>query len=320
MLDRGIRHLPVLSATGRVLGVVEDADLVAGGHAHARSSSAPPIARATTREVARGGGGALAAGDRSSCTPRACRRARWRRSARWSWTRSDRRLFELAVAEGEAPPVPFAWFALGSVARREAVPSSDVDSALVWYADDGDPGPALRALAGRVVDGLAACGFAPDPNGAVASRPLFARSAAAWRAAARSWLEDPTQDEGARCSSRWSIDGRPVWGIHTGLSVPDAFADARRHPQLLRLLARFALSLPAADRLPARLRGRALRRAPRPARPQARGHRPDRRPRPLGGHGGRRDERSTRARLRAAADAGTLAADDAATLDGGASS
>ena len=36
--------------------------------------------------------------------------------------RGLRRLFDLAVAEAGEPPVPFAWFALGSVARREAVP------------------------------------------------------------------------------------------------------------------------------------------------------------------------------------------------------
>ena len=47
MLDRGVRHFPVLSATGRVLGVVEDTDLVA---AETRSSFhlRAAIARATT--------------------------------------------------------------------------------------------------------------------------------------------------------------------------------------------------------------------------------------------------------------------------------
>ena len=35
MLDRGFRHFPVVSATGRILGVVEDTDIVA---AQARSS------------------------------------------------------------------------------------------------------------------------------------------------------------------------------------------------------------------------------------------------------------------------------------------
>ena len=35
MLDRGFRHFPVVSATGKILGVIEDLDLVA---AYSRSS------------------------------------------------------------------------------------------------------------------------------------------------------------------------------------------------------------------------------------------------------------------------------------------
>ena len=48
MLDRGIRHLPVVSATGRVLGVVEDADLAAAEartpfHLRAAIARAPSV-------------------------------------------------------------------------------------------------------------------------------------------------------------------------------------------------------------------------------------------------------------------------------------
>ena len=39
-----------------------------------------------------------------------------------------RRALELAEARFEAPTPDFAWLALGSHARREAVPSSDLDS------------------------------------------------------------------------------------------------------------------------------------------------------------------------------------------------
>ena len=49
-----------------------------------------------------------------------------------------RRLAELAVRAAGPPPVPFTWFALGSLARRETVPSSDVDSALAWEGDGGE--------------------------------------------------------------------------------------------------------------------------------------------------------------------------------------
>jgi CBS domain-containing protein len=123
------------------------------------------------------------------------------------------------------------------------VPSSDVDSALVWHAEEEDRelAAALRAIASRVMDGLAACGFPSDRQGAVASRPLFSRSDAAWRAAALSWLENPTQEKALILVSL-IVDGRPVYGIRSGPRVPDTFLDARRNPLLLRLLARFALS------------------------------------------------------------------------------
>ena len=94
-----------------------------------------------------------------------------------------RRLIELAVRDAAILPAPFTWFALGSLARREAVPSSDIDSALAWQDEDADP--AVRAYMARVADavdsGLRACGLQPDSHGATASNPLFARSMGSWR-------------------------------------------------------------------------------------------------------------------------------------------
>ena len=242
MLDRGIRHVPVLSPTGQVVGVIEDSDLVAvatRSSFHLRAA----IARATTLDEL----AAAAAG----LTPTVialhdARVAATDISAIVSVVADalTRRLLDLAIADLGPPPAPFAWIALGSLARREALPSSDVDSALVWYADDDDdPGlrPALLAIAQRVMDGLEACGFRADPQGAVASKPLFARSRRAWQDAARSWLENPTQEKALILVSL-VVDGRLVWGIRTGPPVPDVFRDAHRNPDLLRLLARFALS------------------------------------------------------------------------------
>ena len=238
MLDRCIRHFPVVSATGRVVGVVEDSDLVAvatRSSFHLRAA----IARAeTVADVA------MAA---SALRPAivALHDARVRASdiAAIQSVVADavvRRLLDLTVAEG-APAVPFAWIALGSIARREAMPSSDIDSALVWYSDGDEPREALMALAARVMEGLAACGFKADPKGAIASKPLFARSHAAWKAAVASWLDDPTQEKALILVSL-VVDGRPVWGISSGPPVPESFRDARRRPELLRLLANFALS------------------------------------------------------------------------------
>ena len=170
MLDRGIRHVPVLSTDGR--GRRRARGLGPRRRRDARSFHLrAAIARATTLDEL----AAAAAG----LTPTVialhdARVAATDISAIHSVVTDalTRRLLELAIADLGAPPAPFAWIALGSLARREAVPSSDVDSALVWYADDDDPAlrPALLAIAQHVMDGLEACGFRADPKGAVAVR------------------------------------------------------------------------------------------------------------------------------------------------------
>jgi CBS domain-containing protein len=154
-----------------------------------------------------------------------------------------RRLLELAVAELGAPASEFAWLALGSLARREIVPSSDVDSAIVWFGDEPEARirPQLHSIATRVIEGLAACGLRQDEHGASAGNVVFVRSLASWQHAARGWIEDPTQEKALLLSSVL-VDSRPVWGVHTGTRVSDTFKHAPGNPALLRLLARFALS------------------------------------------------------------------------------
>ena len=241
MLDRGIRHFPVVSSTGEVLGVVEDSDLVA---AERRTSFylRAAIARASTTgelvDAARDLRPTIVALHHARTAPL--------HLAGIHSVVTDaliRRLIELAVAEAGAAPTPFAWLALGSLARREALPGSDVDSAAAWRGEDEDPAILDYALrVGRRVDeGLAACGLRVDPKGTTAGNPLLVRSQASWRRAAQSWLEDPTQEQALILVSV-VVDSRPVWGIRTKVSPAEAFVAARQHPALLRQLARFSLS------------------------------------------------------------------------------
>jgi CBS domain-containing protein len=242
MLDRGIRHFPVLSATGEVLGVVEDADLVA---AETRTSFylRAAIARASTTdelvEAARDLRPTIVALHRARTAPL--------HLAGIHSVVVDaliRRLIDLTVAEVGAAPTPFAWLALGSLARREALPGSDVDSAVAWRGEDEDHPTILDyalKVSRSVDEGLAACGLRVDTKGTTAANPLLVRSLASWRRAAQSWLEDPTQEQALILVSV-VVDSRPVWGIHTGVSLAEGFRDARRHPALLRQLARFSLS------------------------------------------------------------------------------
>jgi len=245
MLERNVHHIPVLSPSGEVLGVVDDGDLVVA------EGRKPLLLR---RAIALAESPADLAAVAAGLTPMIIALHDARVAAEHvAAVRSvvldalTRRLVELAVRDAGDPPVPFTWFALGSLARREAVPSSDVDSALAW--GDDNSGAEARDVAdylGRVTravdEGLQACGMSPDAHGASAADPLFARSLASWHRAVRSLSEDPTQEKALILVSVIT-DSRPVWssrgsatgGLWEARPYPD-------HPYLLRLLARFALS------------------------------------------------------------------------------
>lgn len=137
----------------------------------------------------------------------------------------------------------FTWMALGSNGRREAVLSSDVDSA-VAFADDTTPAQmeAYRAVFREIDAILAAAGLSGDDHGATAHRPAFSRTHAEWRAAARQWLADPVERQGAMMTSLLT-DGRPIHGDPGLSAVALVFRDIREHPGTLRLLLQDALAV-----------------------------------------------------------------------------
>jgi CBS domain-containing protein len=328
MFDRGLRHFPVLNAGGRVVGVVEEVDLVA-----ARTRSSFYLRRRITRAASATELVTVAAELRPMVIALHDARVAAANVMAVYAVCVDaltRRLLELAMADRDPVHAHFAWLALGSQARREALPSSDVDSAIVWFDDEdeqagtgggrngGDAAEAqvrrqLLSLAHDVVSGLRACGLRADENGVNADAEPFVRSVSSWQRVARSWIADPTQERALILSSVL-LDSRPVWGVHTGTPVADTFRLAANYPTLLRMLARFALSQRPSARI---FRGLVLETA--------------------GEHRGRVDLKrggilpilalarwgaisagvtsaSTPERLRAAGQAGTLAPEDAHTL------
>ena len=250
MLECGLRHMPVVTPRGEVIGVLEDADLLA---ASARRSfmlrrSIGLATDATQLQLVGCRVQGLAAdlfrnGTKASAT-----------SAILSVVIDSlvRKALQLALSEVPRPPADgFAWLLLGSVARREAMPSSDVDSALSWKDDLASDSAKLRAIAARTHEMLDSCGLPSDSNGAVASKPNFSRSQSQWFAAAESWLDDPLRDHGLILSSLM-IDGRVVWGEPSLNSVAAAYRRMRQdHPNALRLQLLNALS--------GRVRARSLR-------------------------------------------------------------
>jgi CBS domain-containing protein len=233
MLEHGVKHMPVLTARGDVVGVLEDADLLA---ASARQSFM------LRRSIGLAGDAAelQAVGQRVTGIAAELFRNGTKASATSAILSVVidslvRRALELALAETDGPGDGFAWLTLGSIARREAVPSSDVDSALSWRDDMSSESEQLRAIAARTHAILDGCGLPSDRNGAVAFGPLFSRSQSGWTAAAQRWLEDPLRGQGIMMSSLL-IDGRVVWGDPTLHTVPDAYRQMRDdHSDALRL-------------------------------------------------------------------------------------
>jgi CBS domain-containing protein len=153
-----------------------------------------------------------------------------------------RRALALAALETtEAPePVRQSWILLGSMARREPLPRSDLDTALLWE-DAAQDAEAVRKHAARVLDIMARCGLQPCPNGANASNPLFGRSQSDWHAATRAWAHDPTR-EGALLLSAMVTDSRPVTELELGHHLTDAMRTHTRTSQFLRALLDEALA------------------------------------------------------------------------------
>lgn len=232
MLESGVRHMPVLTGRGDVVGVLEDADLLAASarqgfllrRAIGSAVDAVELQR-VGQQVRRIAGDLFRNGTKASAA-----------SAILSVVVDSlvRRALEIALAESGGGVDGFAWLTLGSVARREAMPSSDVDSALSWRDESSCDAEKLRAVAARTHGILDGCGLPSDTNGAVATKPGFSRPASQWLAAAQGWLDDPLRDRGLIMSSLM-IDARVVWGDRALHTVPTAYRRLREHPEALRL-------------------------------------------------------------------------------------
>lgn len=101
---------------------------------------------------------------------------------------------ERLEAEGQRPPVPYAWLLFGSEARGEQTLRTDQDNGLVH----ADPPPELRAatdayyarFAEEAIDGLVRVGFPRCPNDSMASNPTWRQPLSVWIARFRAWMTD----------------------------------------------------------------------------------------------------------------------------------
>jgi CBS domain-containing protein len=212
MLERGIRHAPVVNERGDLIGVVEDDDLYAvqprswfGARrsiAHAKNIDELALATERIPEIL----ASLRAAD-----------LRAHEVVRTLSALTDAitiRILELTARDFDLPADGLVWVAVGSQARREMTPGTIPEGALV--ASEPPPGPWLAAVRA----GLERCRL----PGAVTVKPPH------------DWVAFDQDDE---LSLIVLVERRALWGTPR---EPLPVADDRDRDRLLAALARRALA------------------------------------------------------------------------------
>ncbi|SIS55704.1 putative nucleotidyltransferase substrate binding domain-containing protein [Neptunomonas antarctica] len=154
------------------------------------------------------------------------------------------RLLELAEEYLGAPPIPYCFLALGSMARDEQLIITDQDNALI-LDNQYDPqlhGEYFEALANFVCDGLAACGFSYCTGGIMATNPRWRKTRQEWEVCFADWMDNPVPEALLNCSIFFDLEGvwgKIQWAEHLNFFIAQK---AAREPRFLASMARNALS------------------------------------------------------------------------------
>ncbi|MCK0110868.1 DUF294 nucleotidyltransferase-like domain-containing protein [Ornithinimicrobium sp. F0845] len=209
MVDRSIHHLPVLDATGQVIGLVSSTDLMRLEHNNPVYLVADLTAAQDVETLAE-----LATRIPVILEQLVAEDASARDIGRVVTSLGDaleRRLLTMAEEELGPPPVPYCWVVLGSQARHEQGLASDQDNALV-LSDEARPehDAYFAALAARVSGGLEACGYPRCPGEVMATNPRWRASRSTWREHFARWVETP--EPKAVLNGSIFFDMRPLHG------------------------------------------------------------------------------------------------------------
>ncbi|HIW90371.1 MAG TPA: CBS domain-containing protein [Candidatus Corynebacterium avicola] len=242
MSDIGIHHLPVLDEHGGVLTVLAATDIV-------RQLRSDPIylttdlAKATSStqlsQIVRDTGQIASGFIERGASPDEV---------------SDlltvgldslaRRVISLAEEEVGPPPVPYAFVVVGSQGRRAVNFASDQDNALILSDtyDDAEHGEYFAALSERICDGLHEAGQIHCPGDMMASNPKWRMTVSQWQATFHGWITAPQPE--ALLYAQIYFDMRLVHGsreladsVHLS-AVEAAQGSQRLHAQLAALAAR----------------------------------------------------------------------------------
>ncbi|MEO0693043.1 MAG: DUF294 nucleotidyltransferase-like domain-containing protein, partial [Pseudomonadota bacterium] len=127
---------------------------------------------------------------------------------------ATRRLLKLAEDKLGPPPAPYLWLACGSQGRREQTGVSDQDNCLILddsatAADDAY----FADLAKYVSDGLDTCGYVYCPGDMMATANRWRQPLKVWRSYFQGWIATP--DPEAQMLASVMFDLRPIGGTRS---------------------------------------------------------------------------------------------------------
>jgi len=251
MMNAGVHHLPVVDELQNVLGVVSAADLM-NLETLSPFGIRRALARAETEEalfavaaqLPRTFVALLDAGLDAASVGRVL--------SLQSDTATERLLDFAAERHGPAP-VPWAWLALGSTARRELTLASDQDNALAYAGTGRDPDvdAYFERIGADVNAGLMRCGLGADAADVLARNPEWRMSEGEWLRIFDECFEHPDRSHLVRAAV--SFDFRHVAG---GLEIVPPLVErirtTPRFPDFVGRLARTATDF----KPPLRFRGK----------------------------------------------------------------
>jgi CBS domain-containing protein len=242
MARNGVRHVVVVDAEGRLVGIVAQEDLfglqqlgvkeVSNRIQSARDVDGLRAAAGAIRALA---DGLMAQGTSAETL------------THFLSTLNDLltiRAIDLTADEHELPPVPMCWIALGSEGRLEQTFATDQDNGIIFEADDADAEHVREALlpfARAVNEKLEACGFALCKGGVMAGNPRWCLRLAEWQQTFSRWIEEPEGEALLHASIFFDLRA-----IHGHELLAERLREwllprAAGHPLFLRLLAEDAV-------------------------------------------------------------------------------
>ena len=198
MLESGIHHLPVLDAQQQLAAVVSAGDLL-------RAQAPSPLK--LVRDIQRADSADMVATlsrRAPSVLAALCRQGseviEVGRIASVLTDAATRRLLALAEAELGPAPMAYSWLAFGSQARMEQGLVTDQDNGLL-LADEPDEAASayFLQLATKVCDGLNDCGYVYC-SGDVMAMKRWRMSLKAWRRVFDQWMREPEPQSIMNCS------------------------------------------------------------------------------------------------------------------------